>query len=537
MTRPSERLLLLVPPHCESSMPLLGAYQMAGYAKSIGLEMFVIDLNARFRRSLFSNAASSRLGSREGKNLWHEVRNSSTFSTHADYWAAISSCRASLHAAGERTTGITPEWDGATSPYIWNSFSDQQRFIFARQVDETWKWIYDDLWSIIDRFRPTIIGISITFESQLLESLSLLREIKQRHCNLACVVGGGLIGTCISSPADIDGPLQDTTDLVFIGDGELFLSGLRCDGFASLYGLAHGTGGHTRVLSARQLVPVYGAAPVACPAFAEDLSGEYLCPTIVLPYRLTSQCYWQRCAFCADHQYRGVLDAPSLETHLDRIAFLAKHYGASAISLLDSAIPPSKLFSFADGILRRGVSVLWSTNMRCDDSVLAAGFLETISAAGCRFLRFGIESGSQEVLDRMNKGIRVGIASRILQRCRDLGILTHAYIMVGFPGETAMDWELTHAFIMARETHPDYFSVSPFTLYARAPIARGRSMPALPFAGWHAGAVLAEDGSTAGVDVLKAAFSERYEPSCILASTAHTIGFYHVSSAWPAVHA
>lgn len=529
-----ERLLLLVPPHCESSMPLLGAQQLAGYAQSIGLEILVIDLNARFRRRLFSAVGSPPVAPGEGGDLWAALRRLMIAWTPAEYWATITTCRARLLAAGASTTGITPEWDGAASPYIWNSFPDQERFLVARQADDSWEWMYSDLWSIIDDFRPTVIGISITFESQLLESLSLLREIRQRHSELACVVGGGLIRACISSGADVNGPLRDAADLVFIGDGELFLSGLRCDGLASLYGRADATGGHSRVLSARQLMPAYGTGYTACPAFGENLGTDYFCPTVALPYRLTSQCYWHQCAFCADHHYLGELASPSIDTHLDCVELLSRRYGAKALCLLDSAIPPFMLHSFASGLRRRGIPVVWSTNMRCEEAILEKDFLATIFAAGCRFLRFGVESGSQNVLDRMHKGIRVETASRILQRCRDLGILTHTYMMVGFPGETAVDRELTHAFIMAPETHPDYFSISPFILYARAPIAHEQSMPAPQFPGWHVGEVLAQESDSTGVEGLSEAFSDRYEPSRILASSAHTLGFYDAALSWQA---
>jgi radical SAM superfamily enzyme YgiQ (UPF0313 family) len=82
--------------------------------------------------------------------------------------------------------------------------------------------------------------------------------------------------------------------------------------------------------------------------------------------------------------------------------------------------------------------------------------IRLLKEAGCRRLAFGAESGSQRVLDAMNKGTKVDQLYRTAELCRKYGIETYFYIMVGYPGEQWEDIEKTIALL--KETRPDEFS-------------------------------------------------------------------------------
>jgi len=79
-----------------------------------------------------------------------------------------------------------------------------------------------------------------------------------------------------------------------------------------------------------------------------------------------------------------------------------------------------------------------------------------LKEAGCVRISFGAESGSQKVLDAMNKGTTVEQIRKAADLCHELGIEVYFYIMLGYPGET---WEDIQATIrLLRETRPDQFS-------------------------------------------------------------------------------
>jgi radical SAM superfamily enzyme YgiQ (UPF0313 family) len=79
-----------------------------------------------------------------------------------------------------------------------------------------------------------------------------------------------------------------------------------------------------------------------------------------------------------------------------------------------------------------------------------------LKEAGCVRIAFGAESGSQKVLNAMNKGIQVGQIRQAAELCRRYGIEIYFYIMLGYPGE---EWaDIRETVQLLRDTRPDVFS-------------------------------------------------------------------------------
>jgi hypothetical protein len=74
-------------------------------------------------------------------------------------------------------------------------------------------------------------------------------------------------------------------------------------------------------------------------------------------------------------------------------------------------------------------------------------FIMNLKSAGCRFLVFGLECGSQRILDIMKKNIKLDWAVKNFQDCKDAGISVHVNMIVGFPGEEEEDFQLTLDFM------------------------------------------------------------------------------------------
>lgn len=88
-----------------------------------------------------------------------------------------------------------------------------------------------------------------------------------------------------------------------------------------------------------------------------------------------------------------------------------------------------------DGIRRENMDVTWLANARV--SGIDPETMELAGKAGCHTIKFGIESGSQAILDGMRKGYRLEQAHAIFQAARRMGMNTHAHVMLGNPGDTA----------------------------------------------------------------------------------------------------
>jgi|GEM_PF-143296 len=90
--------------------------------------------------------------------------------------------------------------------------------------------------------------------------------------------------------------------------------------------------------------------------------------------------------------------------------------------------------AFCHALLDSGLRVEWGCNSRVDTVDLET--LRLMRRAGCWIVGFGVESGSDDILERIGKGATVEQARRAVRMCREAGIRPYAFFMLGFPWET-----------------------------------------------------------------------------------------------------
>jgi radical SAM superfamily enzyme YgiQ (UPF0313 family) len=145
--------------------------------------------------------------------------------------------------------------------------------------------------------------------------------------------------------------------------------------------------------------------------------------------------YW--CDFCAavrmfGRRYR----MRSPKNVVDELEFLHKTYGATRFTFCDDAftVDPSKTEEICSEIRNRKLKIIWNCGTRVD--MVTKELLLKMKEAGCVSVWFGVESGSQQVLNAMNKGISTAQAVRALNWVRQLGLKPVPNVLLGFPGET-----------------------------------------------------------------------------------------------------
>ncbi|MCX7635977.1 MAG: radical SAM protein, partial [Syntrophales bacterium] len=111
-------------------------------------------------------------------------------------------------------------------------------------------------------------------------------------------------------------------------------------------------------------------------------------------------------------------------------------------------------------IKRRGLKFSWSAFARVN--TVDVETLELMRDAGCDSISFGVESGNQEMLRRIRKGITVEQVKRAVAMCRDVGLVVHCSFIVGLPGETRETLEETKAFAAALGAYYGYHLLAPF---------------------------------------------------------------------------
>ena len=118
-------------------------------------------------------------------------------------------------------------------------------------------------------------------------------------------------------------------------------------------------------------------------------------------------------------------------------------------------INKKRVLEFCREYRKRGLDITWACNARAD---LDYETMKEMKKANCRLLIVGYESGSDEILRNIKKGITVEQTRRFAKDARKAGLLVHGDFIIGLPGETKETIELTRKLI--KETKPDILQVS-----------------------------------------------------------------------------
>jgi len=145
-----------------------------------------------------------------------------------------------------------------------------------------------------------------------------------------------------------------------------------------------------------------------------------------------------RCLYC-DHTIKGFRPRyrPAGEVILE-IKTLLERYGEriKTFYFWDDILVWDRAWAkeFCEGLSQEGLDIRWSCNAHV--SAVEYSLMSLMRETGCWNVRFGIESGSQRILDSLNKGVRVEQALEALNTCLEAGLTLTLYVMVGMEGES-----------------------------------------------------------------------------------------------------
>ncbi len=294
-------------------------------------------------------------------------------------------------------------------------------------------------------------------------ALAMIRAARQHPCTVI-----------ISSADATDHPelyLRAGAHFVIIGEGEYTLRDLlhaltgRTDQpVATIPGLAHADPGSDRVVHT-------GPRPVirdldALPFPARDLVDMdryrdlwtrhhgYFSLNLVTTRGCPYHCNW-----CAKPIWGQTYNVRSPENVVAEMRVLKAHYDPDHLWFMDDimGLQPGWLARFADLVNRYRVRIPFKCLHRAD-LLLRPGEIDALHRAGCAIVWIGAESGSQRVLDAMEKGIRVEQIHTATRALHAHGIRVGLFIQFGYPGET---WEDIRATLrLIRTCRPDDIGIS-----------------------------------------------------------------------------
>ena len=273
----------------------------------------------------------------------------------------------------------------------------------------------------------------------------------------------GLIGAKVAVKADeslIDAPV---VDFVCRNEFDFTIKDIA-DGkpWASILGLSYrDENGDLFHNPDRPVLENMDALPSVIDVYKRDLNIEdYFIGYLKHPYVsvYTGRGCKSRCTFClwpqtvGGHRYR----TRSVENVVAEIAAAKEAFPQVKEFFFDDDtftddLPRAEAIAAELGKL----GVTWSCNAKAN---VPRKTLEKLKAGGLRLLLVGYESGDQQILHNIKKGMRVEVAEQFTQDCHDLGIAIHGTFIVGLPGETKETLEKTKAW--ARKINPHTIQVS-----------------------------------------------------------------------------
>lgn len=329
--------------------------------------------------------------------------------------------------------------------------------------------IYDELQqelSFIDRLlieqlelqikehSPQLIGISIPFPGNLFGAFRCAQYVKSTYPEIKITIGGGYPNTELRQ---IEDPrVFEFIDFITLDDGERPLSCLieHLDGKRELNDLKR-----TFALVDDKVTYLNGAkeadipfTQIGTPDYSDLPIDKYLSVIeIANPmHRLWSDgrwnkltmahgCYWKKCSFCdISLDYIGNYEPATASLICDRIEEIIEQTGETGFHFVDEAAPPALMKEVALEILRRKLTVTWWTNIRFE-SRFTPDLCELLKASGCIAVSGGLEVASDRLLELMQKGVSVTQVAQVADNFTQSGIMVHAYLMYGFPTQTAQE--------------------------------------------------------------------------------------------------
>ena len=307
----------------------------------------------------------------------------------------------------------------------------------------------------IQQFNPTVIAFTAPFPGNVLGAFQAAIYIKTNYPHLPILFGGGYANTELRRLADPR--VFDYFDYVLLDDGEAPLlqllqhlegkipaNELKRTFFRNKEGkVIFQTNAKQKDIPQREVgTPSYRDLPLDKYLSVIELANPM--------HRLWSDgrwnkltlahgCYWGKCSFCdISLDYIQRYEPVSAELICDRIEQLIAETGEIGFHFVDEAAPPALLRDVSIEILRRGISVVWWTNIRFEKS-FTPDLARLMKAAGCIALSGGLEVASDRLLSMMQKGVTIAQVAQVARAFTEAGIMVHAYLMYGFPTQTEQE--------------------------------------------------------------------------------------------------
>ena len=306
----------------------------------------------------------------------------------------------------------------------------------------------------MEEVQPKLVCISVPFPGNLYASLRCAQWIKQHYPNIKVAMGGGFANTELRSLSDPR--VFEFYDFITLDDGEAPVENL----FHFIEGrITAAELKRTFLLQEGKVTYInntactdYKQGQVGTPDYSDLLLDKYISAIeVVNPMHslwsdgrwnkltMAHGCYWGKCTFCdISLDYIKNYEPISASLLCDRMEEIIAQTGQNGFHFVDEAAPPAMMRALSIEIIKRKLVVSWWANIRFEKS-FTRDLCVLLKAAGCIAVSGGLEVASDRLLKLIEKGITVAQVAKVNKHFTQAGIMVHAYLMYGFPTQTAQE--------------------------------------------------------------------------------------------------
>ncbi len=437
------KIILIHPPIAKCSEPPAGIGKLSSCLNENGIQHEVIDANLEgilflLKYASGNNTTTDRWTTRACKKMeinLAALKDKATYKSTSRYQRAVMDINRLLNVAGK-------SWcvDLSLADYQDQHLSgvNSANLISASekpQANPFYPYFQYRLTNALEG-NPDFIGFSLSYLSQALCAFAMIGFIKKINPQQKIILGGSLVTSWIKLGANRN-TFGGLVDEIVEGAGEKKL--------LVIMGVKDGTNNSP---------PYYNGFPI----------DHYLSPGAILPYSGACGCYWHKCAFCPE-KAEGTSYLPlqvSRVTH--DLQIITRLLNPSLIHILDSSISPSLMIALA----QKPPGAPWYGFARITPHLADVDFCLSLKHNGCKMLKLGIESGDQSILDQLNKGIDLPMASSVLKTLKRANIATYCYFLFGTPPETQESAAKTLEFVCQHHDFIDFLNLAIFNLPSRS---------------------------------------------------------------------
>jgi len=322
-------------------------------------------------------------------------------------------------------------------------------------------WSVNNYAKLLLANKPDVVGFSLMLTDQFYCSALISRILKNFDKNIK-IVFGGYISNLIYEEL-LTNPY---IDFVVRNEGEMSLLGLMkaLNGEQELQQVPNLAFKENGKIVTTEPAMVADLDKLPYPDFSDFDLNAYSRPTPLVSILGSRGCYWHRCAFCVHHKnYFSKYRTASVTHIVDELEYHVSN-GVKHFSFVDEMISAKRFRQIGEEIIKRKLQIYYYALAKPTSDFTKDTF-EIMYRSGCRYVIWGVESGSQRILDLIDKGTEVVDMSKALTCSASAGLKNHVFIIIGFPSETKEELGETLNFLYENKNSIHAISSGTFSLH------------------------------------------------------------------------